>query len=118
MIIENNGAEIASTNYWDTDQGKAGYVYLSVNAGALRFLVGDKHIRSEMLTAQNVEVTFVSATIQCLFDDGTERPYAITIDARLCDRRPPKAESGRLVRVLVYGPEGLAGERPGRVVVP
>ena len=36
LKIENNGPEIISPNYWDSDYAKKGYVYLSVNAGAFR----------------------------------------------------------------------------------
>jgi hypothetical protein len=39
--IENNGPEIAATNYYDSPNAGAGYVYLSINAGALRLLVPD-----------------------------------------------------------------------------
>lgn len=37
--IENQGAEIASTNYWDTPHAQRGFCYLSGNAGVWRLLV-------------------------------------------------------------------------------
>jgi hypothetical protein len=39
MRIENDGPSIVATDYWTSDHGKAGAVFLSINAGAFRLLV-------------------------------------------------------------------------------
>ena len=39
LKIENNGAEIAATNFWNTPMAHAGVVYVSVKAGAFRLLL-------------------------------------------------------------------------------
>jgi hypothetical protein len=44
LIIDNNGPEIAYTNYFDTKAAEAGYTYLSTNAGVFRLLIADKMI--------------------------------------------------------------------------
>ena len=53
LTIRNDGPEIAETNYWTSEQAKAGYLYLSTNAGTFRLLVPEKRIEfvTEMLTA-------------------------------------------------------------------
>ncbi len=46
FFIENEGQAVAGTDYWQSVQAQAGYVYLSWNAGAARLLVPDaaKHL--------------------------------------------------------------------------
>lgn len=41
ILIENQGQIVKQTNYWDSEQARAGYCYLSWNAGAGRVLVPD-----------------------------------------------------------------------------
>ena len=36
---ENDGPEIVLTNYWEHEQAKAGFCFLSINAGCFRLLV-------------------------------------------------------------------------------
>ncbi len=50
FFIENEGQAVARTDYWQSVQAQAGYVYLSWNAGAARLLVPDaaKHLLREM----------------------------------------------------------------------
>ena len=59
IIIHNQGQAIRSTSYWDSEQAKAGYVYLSWNAGAGRLLIPDrlKPILREMRDAREVLVS-------------------------------------------------------------
>ncbi|EHX0618403.1 hypothetical protein K1242_004281 [Escherichia coli] len=50
FFIENEGQAVARTDYWQSVQAQAGYVYLSRNAGAARLFVPDaaKHLLREM----------------------------------------------------------------------
>lgn len=50
FFIENEGQAVARTDYWQSVQAQAGYVYLSWNAGAARLLVPDaaKHLLREI----------------------------------------------------------------------
>lgn len=59
LIIENQGQAIARTNYWDSDHAKAGYFFLSWNAGAGRLLMPDsqKAALAEMRSAKYVIVS-------------------------------------------------------------
>lgn len=41
ITISNDGQKIVSTNYWDTEHAKRGFLYLSWNAGAGRLLLPD-----------------------------------------------------------------------------
>ena len=54
FFIENEGQAVAGTDYWQSVQAQAGYVYLSWNAGAARLLVPDaaKHLLREMRGAE------------------------------------------------------------------
>ena len=56
FFIENEGQAVAGTDYWQSVQAQAGYVYLSWNAGAARLLVPDaaKHLLREMRGAEYV----------------------------------------------------------------
>lgn len=56
FFIENEGQAVARTDYWQSVQAQAGYVYLSWNAGAARLLVPDaaKHLLREMRGAEYV----------------------------------------------------------------
>jgi len=37
--IANDGQAVVSTSYWSTPHADAGYLYVSINAGAIRVLV-------------------------------------------------------------------------------
>jgi hypothetical protein len=57
--IINQGQSIQSTTYWDTDHARAGYFYLSWNAGTARLLVPDiqKPLLREMQGTREVIVS-------------------------------------------------------------
>lgn len=59
FFIENEGQAVAGTDYWQSVQAQAGYVYLSWNAGAARLLVPDaaKHLLREMRGAEYVIIS-------------------------------------------------------------
>jgi hypothetical protein len=96
LTITNNGAEISSTNFWETALAQTGNVFLSLNADCFRLLlpesVEDKLI--EMQTARTVVVSRgpwpaggkVDA-VEVLFDDGTETPFVIHIGTEQVDLR-------------------------------
>jgi hypothetical protein len=56
ITIGNNGADLASTNYWQTEHAQTGKFYLSGNAGTWRLLVPEaaEHMLSEMQTGSRV----------------------------------------------------------------
>lgn len=94
ISIANNGTRIASTNYWGSSLEAAGIFYVSVNAGAIRLLVprGSESAVNEMKTAK--EVVFSRGmdsrnnrdSLEILFDDHSDNPFAIFSPIDACDR--------------------------------
>lgn len=113
LIITNNDREIESSNYWDGEYAQHGYVFGSINAGALRLLVPDSlvNIIDEMKTAK--KVVFYSGkyqgkeAFQLLFDDMTEEPFILIIDKEQVDRILPRSENNRefVFSVWTRGPK-------------
>ena len=104
IMIKNNGAEVTSTNYYDTEHAEHGYFYLSINAGVFRLLVPDSQIGEieEWRTAREVIVSRgpwpyegkVDA-IEVLFDDDTDTPYALQLSTEQMERMPFDADRDR-----------------------
>ena len=44
LTIENDGPEILSSDFWDSEMAKDEYFHLSINAGAARLLIPDSRI--------------------------------------------------------------------------
>lgn len=94
--ISNNGAEIASTNYWDTEHAHSGFCYLSGNAGTLRLLVPPEAevMLAEMRTGRTVTIeASMHMPGQCwdvVFEDGTDSPFSVAIDKKQLDRKLEK----------------------------
>lgn len=89
--ISNDGPNIRETNYWGTEHASAGVCYLSGNAGTLRLLVpkASEGILPEMRTGKRVYIEPSISAPECwdiVFDDGTDSPFALTLDTRQFDR--------------------------------
>ena len=99
IIVENNGQQITSSNYWGSDLDRAGTLYVSPNAGAIRLLLprGWEDALNDMRTASHVIVSRgPMQSIDCtelLFDDGTQEPYAIQLDCRQWQHLPTAADA-------------------------
>ena len=97
--IGNDGAAIASTDYWQTDHAAQGLCYLSGNAGHWRLLVPDmaETMLIDMRTGRSVTIEpSLHAPGQCwdvVFEDGTDSPFSVAVDKRQVDRtmQPGKA---------------------------
>jgi hypothetical protein len=120
--VRSAGPEIIETNYWEHEYAARGLFFLTSNAGAFRLLVPEAHLSavSEFRTAREVVVSRGPwperggrEAIEILFDDGTDSPYALHLDARQLDRLPAAGDVGRewLFTAWVQG----AGGRPVRV---
>lgn len=123
LIIENKGQSIASTNYWDSEQARAGFCYLSWNAGAARLLMPDglKSILREMRTAQYVIVSRGPwheqggrDALELLFEDGTDSPYCLHLVAEQTDRLLPEDNQGGGFMVTVWTRGGEKLRLPGK----
>lgn len=123
IVIENSGQRIVQTDFWDSDSAKAGFCFLSWNAGAGRLLVPDtqKSMVREMKSATLVIVSRGPWTehggrdaLELLFEDGSDSPFCIHLVAEQCDRMIPDAEQGGGFVVTVWTRGGEKARLPGK----
>jgi hypothetical protein len=124
--IENAAQRIIQTNYWDSEHARAGYFYLSWNAGAARLLVPDaqKPALAEMRSARLVIVSRgpmddprtggTRSALELLFEDDSDCPYAIHIVEEQTDRNLPKNNQGGGFLVAAWTRNGLRQTWPGK----
>lgn len=115
--VENDGQRIASTNYWDTPNAKAGYAYMSINAGAYRLLIppSQEEWVKDMVTASEVVITRGPWMAQgkrdayeLLFDDHSDSPFALHMVAEQWERNPSDADLGWKGIMVIYTAKGPA----------
>lgn len=101
LSIENDGQAILRSNYWDTPLNESGTIAISMNAGAFRILLPDSMVDqvAEMLTAREVIVSKghyqARRAYEILFDDHTDSPYSLMVDARqFASLQPEDREPG------------------------
>ncbi|EAY3673144.1 hypothetical protein FGR80_23295, partial [Salmonella enterica] len=108
FFIENEGQAVAGTDYWQSVQAQAGYVYLSWNAGAARLLVPDaaKHLLREMRGAEYVIISkgmlHGRDALELIFEDGSDAPFVIHMLSEQCDRLLPENNQGGGFVVTVW----------------
>lgn len=109
LVVQNNGREIAATNYWELGTDK---VLFSVNAGALRLLVplGRENQALEMATGKVAVLSigkdkrYGYERAHLMFDDGTDTPFAIESNLTAFDRLPTRHDDGKPgLECIVYG---------------
>lgn len=92
ITISSSGSELAATNYWESEHAHSGLCYLSANAGVLRLLVPEaaENLLGEMRTGKSA---YVENSMQApgrawdiVFDDGSDSPFALTLDRKQTDR--------------------------------
>lgn len=91
FTMSNDGPELLTTDYWDSDHARKGLLYLSGNAGVWRLLVppAAAAMLPDMRTGRRVfiERSIVSpACWDIVFDDGTDSPFCVSLDRRQLDR--------------------------------
>ena len=75
LTIENDGPAIVASNFWTTDQARAGKFYISCNAGAFRLLLPPQTLAvvEDMRTARIVEVRREGkANFRIIFEDDSD----------------------------------------------
>ncbi|EOU0021616.1 hypothetical protein ACNERT_005202 [Escherichia coli] len=109
FFIENEGQAVAETDYWQSVQAQAGYVYLSWNAGAARLLVPDaaKHLLREMRGAEYVIISKGAL-------HGRDAPFVIHMLSEQCDRLLPENNQGGGFVVTVWTRGGNQLRYPGK----
>lgn len=103
LEIFNKGAAILSTNYWDSEQARQGYVFLSFNAGFARVLLPDA-MKSQLPEMRSATMVILSHGPwseragangwELLFEDGTDAPYCLHLSEEQSDRTLPAADQG------------------------
>lgn len=118
IIIENAGADIASTNYFETSNAKAGYYFVSWNASTARILVPDSLVGSldEMRTGRICVISRGKLdgidALEIMFDDDSEAPYALHLGLEQIDRSI--VNDGKPFRVAAWTSRGKAGDWKGK----
>jgi hypothetical protein len=123
IAIQNQGQRIVSTDYWDSEHAKAGYFFLSWNAGAARILVPDsqKAVLREMRGAKHVIVSQGPWTdqggreaLELLWEDGSDSPFCLHLVAEQCDRLIPETDQGGGFVVAAWTRSGQKQRWPGK----
>ncbi len=114
IITKNNGPELVSSNFWDTEIGAQKYAF-SVNAGCLRLLVPNCHTPSipDMIGCEYVVASILKPirtkafAIELLFEDHSQSPFSIHMCPEACLSLFPLAENSKVPRKLAIWTEGL-----------
>ena len=123
LIIENDGALIRQTNYWDSPMARNGKVFLTWNAKTGRLLLPDSQLNclGEIRTASSVIVTRgpwpevgKAEALEILFEDGSNSPFCFHIGSEQTDRLPPKSEHGRDISFTVWSRSALEVSLPAK----
>ena len=103
--ITNDGQNIIETNFWASEYARNGYIYVSINDGCYRLLIpkGRKDYIEGMKGANAVLISRGPAmelmppksdALEILFEDGTTKPWVITIGSEQIDRLPSDVDRG------------------------
>lgn len=120
LKIVNDGQDIKSTNYWDSDLAKNDLCYLTWNAGAGRLLLPEMLVSSlkDMASAEYVIVSRGpwplknnADSLELLFEDHSKSPYCIHITAEQTDRIP---EPGEDFVIAIWTSAGKQSTLPGK----
>lgn len=120
ITIKNNGPDIESTNYWDTEHAARGFVYLTVNAGAYRLLLPELYLSAlvDMMQAKYVVISRgpwpdkgKADALEIMFEDDSDSPYAIHIVPEQCDRLPGNQDTNKERPFTVWARDGETGAK-------
>lgn len=124
LTIRNDGQRIVETNYWESAHAKAGYCYLTWNAGSGRLLVPDSLASSMLREVRAAREVIVSRgpwgeqggreALELLFEDGSDSPYCIHLVAEQCDRMLPDTDQGGGFVVAIWTRSGRRTQMPGK----
>jgi len=110
--ISNDGAAIVSTNFFETEQAKAGKFFVSMNDRCFRLLLPVKLVKAgfleEMKTGQVVEIEREGDSLAFWFVDGSDSPFQVKTNAYGLDLLPASSDAGRsdlTFAVYVDGPK-------------
>lgn len=104
LLIHNHGPLVTATNYWGSALDRAGKLYCSVNAGAIRLLLPRSRARlvGEWRTSDYVILSRgpwpdqgLAQAVELLFEDHTDAPYALHLSPESFDVLPGAPPPGR-----------------------
>jgi hypothetical protein len=111
ISIVNDGADVLSTNYWDSDLARAGKLFCSVNGGAIRVLLprGLDSFIYDLVVARECVVSRgpwpeqdCADAVEIMWDDGSERSFAVQLTPASFDALPGEPPPGREWRISVW----------------
>lgn len=125
LTIRNNGAELAETNYWQSEQAACGFLYLTWNAGCARLLVPPvaEVMLPSMTAARAVVISrgplvtgsgVVRDALEVMFVDGVVVTLATTLSVEQSDRLPGNDPDTQSFDVAVWTARGKQVGLPGR----
>ena len=112
--IHNDGPELISTNYWETDEGLNNFAY-GANAGTMRLFVPINYEAEIPNMIHGCDYVIVSTirnpgiekfSIEFLFEDHTNTPYMINVGAAAALGYFPQADPTPVERPLTLWVKG------------
>lgn len=104
LQIENHGPLVVATNYWESEYERAGKLFGSCNAGAIRLLL-PRAMRSVLNDLRRSEYVILSRgpwpeagraeAVEILWEDHSDDPQAWRLSAESFDTLPAEPRAGR-----------------------
>ncbi|QEW29558.1 hypothetical protein [Roseovarius indicus] len=112
----NEGRFLRSTNYWNSSFARSGMCYLSGSRGHWRLLVpsGAEEVLKEFRAVKRATIEpsiIATGHFDIVAQDGTRRPFCVSINKQMIDRRIARKHC----RLLVYSERGLVTNLPVQV---
>jgi hypothetical protein len=109
--IHNHGPLVLSTNYWNAELARAGKLFVSVNAGAIRILLPPSRYPdlADMRAAKYCVLSRGpwpaeghAEGVEIMFEDESQSPYCLHLTADSFDLLPAEPERGREWTLSAY----------------
>ncbi|WP_052465131.1 hypothetical protein [Geoalkalibacter subterraneus] len=121
LKIVNRGPEVVETNFWELEMAREGFFYLSFNAGAGRFLVPPalQHMVKDMIEKVDMVILTLGQlrgklSYEILFEDHSDSPFSIHIEAKQADRILPESDCDKEFRFTIWTQQGKQADFPCR----
>jgi hypothetical protein len=104
IAVENDGQLITASSYWGSEYDRAGKLYVSCNAGAIRILVPasqgaliEECRRSEyaILSRGPWPELGLAEAVEILFEDRSDSPVTLHLSPESFDFLPAEPEAGK-----------------------
>ncbi|MDL2284370.1 hypothetical protein LJC19_04420 [Oxalobacter sp. OttesenSCG-928-P03] len=121
ITIDNDGKEIRQTSFWDSELAQHGYVFVSLNEGAIRMLLppsAEAEYLPEMKTGKSMLIEPSQqhdGSLDFVFEDGTDSPFWVVVDTRQIDA---EIRPGKNIPFYVYTRNGKQLELKARTRFP